>query len=252
MKLESFGLSDVGLRRTHNEDSFHRSDDTGLYLVADGMGGHAAGEVASNNAIAAIVEFSERHQGSDATWPFDFDPTYNRAINVLITGVRAANQRLYHMQHEHPELNGMGTTIAGLLLQETAAVAVHVGDSRVYRWRDEELKQVTSDHSWVNEQLMKNIITAEEARTHRYKNVITRALGNRVELEVEVGMDELKPGDIYMICSDGLSGMVDDNAMGEILKTTPELREAANRLVAAANEAGGHDNITVVLIRAVE
>jgi protein phosphatase len=99
---------------------------------------------------------------------------------------------------------------------------------------------------------MKKIITPEEARNHRYKNVITRALGNRVDIEVEVGMDDLKPGDIYMICSDGLSGMVEDSVMTEILKTTPGLREAANRLVAAANEAGGHDNITVVLIRAVE
>lgn len=253
MRFESFGLSDVGLRRSHNEDSFHRSDELGVFVVADGMGGHAAGEVASNSAIQSIVEFARRGAEEEyVTWPFGFDPRHDRAVNVLLNGMRIANQRIYLMQQERPELSGMGTTIAALLLQEGKAVTAHVGDSRVYRWRGNRMEQLTSDHSWVNEQLMKNIITAEEARNHRYKNVITRALGNRVDLEIDVRTEELLVGDVFLVCSDGLSGMIDDDTISHVLTETHDLRECANRLVTAANEAGGHDNITVIMIRCVE
>lgn len=251
MMLHSFGITDVGLKRTHNEDNFYRSDELGLYLVADGMGGHAAGEVASSAAIEAIVGFAERHSKDDAlTWPFGFDSRFSPAANALISGIRLANQTLFTMQQERPELNGMGTTIATLRIDEEEATLAHVGDSRVYRMRGDDLTLLTSDHSWVNEQLQKNIITAEEARNHRYKNVITRALGNRVDLEIDVRSETVESGDRFLLCSDGLSGMVEDWEMREVLTAAQsDLRGAANKLVALANEAGGHDNISVVLIR---
>ncbi len=253
MKFESFGISDVGLRRSHNEDNFYRSDDLGLYVVADGMGGHAAGEVASGCAIQSMVDFAQRRaEDSSSTWPFDFDPQFDEMENTLINGVRLANQRLYNMQQERPELSGMGTTVAALVMNGVKGTLAHVGDSRVYRYRDGELKQLTSDHSWVNEQLQKNIITAEEARNHRYKNVITRALGNRLDLEIDVRREPLHPGDIFLICSDGLSGMVDDGKLARVIAENPNLRECTNAMVAAANEAGGHDNITVILIRCTD
>jgi protein phosphatase len=133
-------------------------------------------------------------------------------------------------------------------VSSTAAIA-HVGDSRVYRLRRGVFEQLTTDHSWVNEQLQKNIITADEARNHRYRNVITRALGNRLDLEIDVRVEPIEPGDLFLICSDGLSTMVEDDEIAAILRETPDLRECANKLVARANEAGGHDNITVVLAR---
>jgi protein phosphatase len=250
MKLHSFGITDVGLKRTHNEDNFYRSDELGLYLVADGMGGHAAGEVASGAAIDAIVRFAERHfKDQSLTWPFGFDQRLSGSANALISGIRLANQTLFTMQQDRPELNGMGTTVATLRIDEGEATIAHVGDSRIYRIRGEEFAQLTSDHSWVNEQLQKNIITAEEARNHRYKNVITRALGNRLELEIDVRTEPIETGDRFVLCSDGLSGMVDDAEMSEVLiSAQADLRIAANKLVALANEAGGHDNISVVLI----
>ena len=250
MKLQSFGISDVGLKRSHNEDSFLRSDELGLYVVADGMGGHAAGEVASNAAIQSIREFAERHSKDESiTWPFGFDTRFTPAANALLSGLRMANQQLCQLQQEKPELAGMGTTIAALRISSSEATIAHVGDSRVYRFREGMTEQLTSDHSWVNEQLQKNIITAEEARNHRYKNVITRALGNRVELDIDVRTEAVQPEDIFLLCSDGLSGMIDDETAAEVLRTIPDLRDATNKLVNLANEAGGNDNVTVVLIR---
>lgn len=250
MILQSFGISDVGLKRSHNEDSFLRSDELGLFVVADGMGGHAAGEVASGAAIRAILDFAERHARDESlTWPFGFDSRFSIGANVLLNGLRIANQDICNLQHEKPELSGMGTTIAALRIDGDMATIAHVGDSRVYRFRGTVAEPLTSDHSWVNEQLQKNIITAEEARNHRYKNVITRALGNRVELEIDVRPEAVAPGDVFLLCSDGLSGMIDDETISEVLKTTPDLREATNRLINLANEAGGNDNVTVVLVR---
>jgi protein phosphatase len=250
MRLESFGITDVGLRRSHNEDNFFRCDEMGLYLVADGMGGHAAGEVASGCAIQSIIEFSQRRATDrQITWPFEYDVRFDEETNTLISGVRLANHRLYSMQQERPELSGMGTTIAALLVSGDRAVMAHVGDSRIYRRRGTTLDQLTSDHSWVNEQLQRNIITAEEARNHRYKNVITRALGNRLELDIDLRFEPAQPDDVFLLCSDGLTAMVDDPRIAEVLQTPGDLRDWANRLVAAANEAGGQDNITVILAR---
>lgn len=250
MKLRSFGITDVGLKRSHNEDSFYRSDELGLYVVADGMGGHAAGEVASSTAVSAISEFCESHaKDPNQTWPFDFDDRYSAEANALLTGIMLGNNKLCQLQHDRSELAGMGTTIASLRIDETGATFAHVGDSRIYRFRDGSLDLLTNDHSWVNEQLQKNIITIEEARTHRYKNVITRALGNKPALEIDVRFEKTQLEDSFLLCSDGLSGMVDDEVVEQILLNCEDLRECANKLVAVANEAGGSDNITVIIVK---
>ncbi|AXA37008.1 MAG: Stp1/IreP family PP2C-type Ser/Thr phosphatase [Candidatus Hydrogenedentota bacterium] len=249
MIFRSYGVSDVGLRRTVNEDSFFRSDTYGLYLVADGMGGHAAGEIASAQAIDIIVPFVERQLEDDSmTWPFALDRTLSAYGNALVTGIRLANLHLCGLQQTHPELVGMGTTIAGLRLVDDEATIAHVGDSRVYRLREGKLTLLTSDHSWVNEQLQKRIITEDEARNHRYKNVITRALGNRPDVEVDVRVEKSQVGDVYLLCTDGLTGMVPDEEIERNLNARTDLRECGNHLVALANHAGGNDNITVVLV----
>lgn len=250
MKLRSFGITDVGLKRSHNEDNFYRSDELGIYLVADGMGGHAAGEVASNKAIECISEFAERFEKDRSlTWPFGYDSRLTEEGNALITGIHLANQTLCKMQQQRAELSGMGTTLAAMRITGNTALLAHVGDSRIYRLRDDQFELLTSDHSWVNEQLQKNIITAEEARTHRYRNVITRALGNRTELEIDTRVEEIRPNDTFLLCSDGLSGMLEDHTIEAVLRTYPDsIRSAANTLVARANESGGHDNICVVLV----
>jgi serine/threonine protein phosphatase PrpC len=250
MNLQSYGVTDVGLKRTHNEDSFLRSDDLGLYVVADGMGGHAAGEVASTTAIQSVEDFAAKQAHDQSlTWPFGFDTRFSVAANALLNGLRLANHQLCRMQQEQPDLSGMGTTVAALRIDGTEATIAHVGDSRVYRLRQGEFGTLTSDHSWVNEQLQKHIITEEEARNHRYKNVITRALGNRPELEIDVRVEQVESGDLYLVCSDGLSGMVGDEAILDTLNSMDDLRECANKLVMLANEAGGNDNITVVLVK---
>jgi len=251
MPVQSFGTSDVGLRRSHNEDSFYVGDAQGLYLVADGMGGHAAGEIASQAAIQTIQEFVGRAEADrDMTFPFGLDNALSDEENVLLSAVKLANQYICRLAREKPEMTGMGTTIAGVRIRDDKVSVFHVGDSRVYRIRGSQIAQLTTDHSWVSEQLQRRMITLEEARTHRWKNVITRALGNKNSIEVDLETLDLEDGDIYLLCTDGLSGLVSDQVILETLALQQDqLEQACKELVAQANAAGGHDNITVVLVR---
>ncbi len=249
MHLESYGITDVGLKRSVNEDAFFANDAMGIYLVADGMGGHAAGEVASAQAIEAIVDFVQRHLADDTlTWPFSYDRNLSVYGNALLCGIRLANQRLCALQQANPQLGGMGTTIAALRITDREGIVAHVGDSRVYLMRGDRFLPLTSDHSWVNEQLKKNLISEEEARNHRYRNVITRALGNRFEVEIDTTTMPIEEGDLFLLATDGLTGVVADPTIEEVLRQPLSLRERANHLVGLANQAGGPDNITVVLV----
>jgi len=253
MTVRSFAVTDVGLRRSHNEDNYYADDKLKLYLVADGMGGHAAGEVASRLAVQAIEDFVSRaEKDPDMTWPFGIDETLSEYENVLLSAVKVANQMICRVASEKPEMMGMGTTIAGARIFKNQASIFNVGDSRVYRIRDGEIAQLTTDHSWVNEQLQRKMITEEEARTHRWKNVITRALGNKNTIEVDLKTVPLHKGDILVLCTDGLSGMVPDpEILATISAHKDDLEGACRDLVAKANAAGGHDNITVVLVKYV-
>lgn len=252
--LDTFGMTDVGLRRDHNEDHFYVNDDLGLYIVADGMGGHAAGEVASHTAIRSISDFlfSAKHE-RDFTWPFGIDTKLNGQENLIISSIKLANREICALSEEKAEYSGMGTTIVGAMIDGTNIVIAHVGDSRLYRLRGEQFDQLTNDHSWVNEQLARSIITEEEARTHRWRNVITRALGNTYTIDVDMAQSDLMIGDIYLLCTDGLSGMLADAEINRLLRASSYSAEtAARRLVAAANDAGGHDNITVLMLRVLD
>lgn len=250
-KITAASLSDVGQKRNHNEDNVLVDEELGLFAVADGMGGHAAGEVASGAAIAAVEDFVQlAHRDENITWPFAVRDELSRSENVIHTAVALANQQVCSLAGENSAFGGMGTTIAALYFSGEYAHVCHVGDSRVYRLRGGKLECLTQDHSWVNEQLQRNIISQEEARNHRWRNVITRALGNRTDVEIDLRTIELEPGDLFMLCSDGLTTMIPDNLIYQILQSDPtQPQRLCEELVRTANEAGGLDNISVVLIR---
>ncbi len=252
LKLVAGGKTDRGLKRSHNEDSLSVCPDLDVFIVADGMGGHNAGEVASQSAIRSILEFL-RHCEMDveSTWPFGVETGRTEFENKLLTAIRLANRDVCNLSLERREYAGMGTTIvAALFERETGKMALaHVGDSRCYRVRDSALDQLTLDHSWVSEQVQKKILTEEEARNHRWKNVITRALGNKMDVDIDVQLAEVALGDTLVLCSDGLSSMVDDQVILQIVQDHPDPDEACDQLVKAANENGGQDNISVVVVR---
>lgn len=250
LKLAACGKTDTGLKRNHNEDNILVSVEHGIFAVADGMGGHAAGEVASLAVVETLGRFIEQ-TGADPnfTWPFGRQENCSYPENLLITGIQLANREICVMAENDAKYNGMGTTVAAVYMAAAQVQVAHVGDSRVYIVKNGEFKQITEDHSWVNEQLQRNIITEEEARNHRWRNVITRALGNRPEIEVEIQSLPAEAGDLYMLCSDGLTTMVEDARIAEIIaEGRSNLELCASQLVGEANAAGGFDNISVVLV----
>jgi len=251
MKITSEALSDVGRKRKGNEDAHVVNLEQGLYVVADGMGGHAAGEVASRIAVESIEEFVTLTGGNqEITWPFGLDETISYDGNRLKTAIRHANRRVLEATRESAELEGMATTVAAVLIEGDVANLAHVGDSRIYRWSDEELTLLTSDHSWVNEQIQTGVISPEQARSHPLRNVVTRALGGRADLRVDIQALKMKEGDVLLLCSDGLTTMISDEEIAGALRSSGgDIGQAAQALVDDANGHGGEDNITVVLMK---
>ena len=251
MATLSFSVaSDPGLRREDNEDAYCARADLGLYMVADGMGGHAAGEVASKLAVEVVEHFINDTRDADinTTWPFPYDPALSLDGNRLKAAFRLANRRLAAAMENDETLRGMATTAAALLVGRKPAVA-HVGDSRVYLFRDGGLRQVTQDHSWVSEQVRAGVLTEMDARRHPWRNVVTRALAGGDDPEVDVTEIEVRAGDRLLICSDGLSGVVPVDRLEAIVGQMQGLDETCRALIAAANEAGGPDNITVAMLK---
>src|SRR5882672_8719375 len=251
MRAIATGLSDVGLQREHNEDSFIVLTDHDLFIVADGMGGHRAGDVASRLATDTIAEFFRTTASEDVTWPFHFDTSLSEVENRLLTGIRIANRQIFERSTKSRECRGMGTTVVGALFspKKNRMYIGHVGDSRCYRVRRGELRLMTRDHSLINDYLMAMPDLTEEQKSELPKNVITRALGMQDQVMVDLQADEAVPGDVYLLCSDGLSGMIADDEILDILISTGDIGEGCRRLVARANEHGGEDNITAVLVR---
>jgi serine/threonine protein phosphatase PrpC len=249
-RISSAVLSDPGLRREDNEDSYCVRNDLGLYLVADGMGGHAAGEVASRTAVDAIEAFVNDTRDADAnrTWPVPYDPHVSLDANRLIAAFRLANHRIASAMDGNEALRGMATTAAAILVGHGAPVVAHVGDSRLYLWRDGVLKQITQDHSWVGEQVRAGALSEHDARRHPWRNVVTRALAGGEDPEVDVEELPLRAGDRVLICSDGLCGVVPHEQMEAIVGKATDLNAACKELIDAANAAGGPDNITAALL----
>jgi protein phosphatase len=246
VKLVSYGYRDVGRVRDSNEDQFLVDTDTGLYAVADGMGGHAAGEIASEIAVNSLGEFA---RGAKALGKA---PGREAARTFLEQAVIEANRRICDSIADHPDRRGMGTTmVAALVVGDTAFIG-HVGDSRAYLLRDDQLRLLTEDHSWVNEQVRLGVLSKNEAHRHPMRNVVTRALGSRLEVLPEVREERLVRGDALLLCSDGLNVMLTDDEIRRTLaphRTNPEA--ACRALVDAANAEGGEDNTTVVIVAVV-
>lgn len=250
MKISYQALTDVGRKRKGNEDSLFVNPEQNLFVVADGMGGHAAGEVASQVAVDSINEFVCLTSGDEEiTWPFGLDENISYDGNRLKTAIRYANRKVLEATRERSEYEGMATTVAAILVDGHSANLGHVGDSRVYLLRDSTITQLTSDHSWVNEQLQSGIISAEQARGHPLRNVVTRALGGKADLQVDMQVQKMAPDDVLLICSDGLTTMVPDEDIARVVDSAKgDIEKAARALIAEANARGGEDNITVVLI----
>jgi protein phosphatase len=246
--IKAIGQTDVGQRRDHNEDSFLVDEALGLFIVADGMGGHAGGGTASRLAVdtiqGSVMEARDREPGLfGAPTGVDESPL----PDVLREAVEAACTKIFLTAQGSPELAGMGTTVTAALLDGRTAFIAHVGDSRCYLLREARIYQVSEDHSLVNEQLKAGAISLDEAKHSRFKNIITRSVGFEQQVQVDLMGIELEAGDILLICCDGLSNLVDDAEILHVAQEAP-LDHTPARLIELANERGGDDNITVVVI----
>jgi len=238
MMLRAAASTDVGLRRRINEDRYALAPELGLYLVADGMGGHTAGQVASELAADAALQAIRALEGASAS-----------LAEKLRYAVASANRAIYTMAREKPELAGMGTTLVCLLSGQGRAALAHVGDSRAYLVRGERIRQLTDDHSIVGELLRRNEISEDAAKEHPHRHVLTRALG--VRRAVEPDLAELTPqaGDLFVLCSDGLTNHVEDHEIAKAVTQEEDLQEACERLIDLANGRGGEDNTTIIVAR---
>jgi protein phosphatase len=252
MEVSAHGLTHVGRQRQHNEDAFLVESTAGLFLVADGMGGHAAGEIASRIAVDSISEFILHTKEDDGTWPHAYDEHYRRSTNRLMAALRMANQRVLEAMKKDARLRGMGTTVVACMADDQKMSVAHVGDSRAYLIRDGQLMRITNDHSWVFEQVQAGMLTEAEAEKHPLRNVITRALGGALQVTPDASEIASQPGDVYLLCSDGLTGMVPENEILRVVTANNgDLKAACQQLIDAANERGGLDNVTAVLVRTV-
>ena len=252
-KLEVTGLSDVGLKRSHNEDSIGSDTGIGLAVLADGMGGYRAGEVASAMAVNAIME--EVRDGLKAIkhGETDEDSGYARESLVVREAVVRANETIHKAAISQPQCAGMGTTVVTVMFYDDRMTIAHVGDSRLYRLRGENFEQITVDHSLLQELIDKGFYTPEEAKQSLNKNLVTRAMGIEGTVVPDVVEEAVVPGDIYLMCSDGLTDMVEDEQIHlTLVKHANSLDRVATELVNTANDNGGKDNISVVLARAIK
>ncbi len=244
MKLSAHAKTDVGMIRSGNEDNYaaDQTDTRGIYIVADGMGGHAAGEVASEMAVQIVMrETKDLKDLSDGT-----------ATKVVGEALKMANRAIHDRTITEVDKQGMGTTASVLMLADSRYLIGQVGDSRVYLLRDGALKQLTKDHSYVQEQVDLGNLTPEQARYHPYSNVITRCVGASPEVEPDLYSGEARKGDIFLVASDGLTGMVDDRRLAQLLMSRAEPIRKVESLISEANGRGGLDNITAIVVHVDE
>lgn len=257
-QVEAEGLSDVGRKRELNEDAILLDPQRQLFLLADGVGGHAAGEVASELAVKTIKDFLDRFNADEDTWPVEIDPARSDSANVLTAGVQLANRAIFHQGQEQASQTGMATTLVALYIVNDAAVIAHVGDSRLYRIRDNMIHPLTEDHTVVNELRYPNhhrrpsgtFPEAEKDGLSRFKHVLSRALGRIETVMIDSREEPLQDHDLFLLCSDGLSNLVrDDQVLTLIQRHGKNLKNSCQALVDKANRNGGKDNISCILVR---
>lgn len=249
--LHMTGKTDAGMVRDHNEDCFHVVPESGIAILADGMGGHLAGEVASAMAVDRVTHylmnaFATSHTARSSA---ENDASFESA--TLVEAIEDANAAIYAASVNRPEQSGMGTTIVAVVFHDNTLTVAHVGDSRLYRYRQGQLSTVTEDHSMVQELLRRGLMTPDEARTSLNRNLVTRALGIDPQVQVDVQEQQVEDGDIYLLCSDGLNDVLTDDEIAAVLAQHPDNLETATRqLIDNVNANGGPDNVTIVLVHA--
>lgn len=249
--LTAHGATHPGRVRHVNEDAFFTDVDAGIFIVADGMGGHNAGEIASAMAVDTMRKFVARtHSENEFTWPFGVDPALSYHANRLLTATKLANRRVCRESETRNEYTGMGTTLVSALIVDQSMTYSSVGDSRIYSFRDGTLEQLTADDSWIG------TLAAEETSldrralaTHPMRHVLTKTIGAREDIDILVKERTLRDGDRILLCSDGLHDCLESQTIADVLSAEPDDTRAAERLVQAALDTGGKDNITAVLIR---
>lgn len=249
IKTSCWARTDLGLKRELNEDSYLADSNINLFIVADGMGGHAGGNIASKMSVDIIRKRVREARKAGVLFSRDaIDNESPAVLKMLEESIKEASAKIFDKSDKQPELAGMGTTVTLVLTHGKRAYVAHVGDSRLYRIRDGKFEQLTEDHSLVNEQVKAGFITSEEAQHSRFRNIITRSVGFESEVNADTQSLEMKPADVFLICSDGLTGMVEDDEIHAAFKKT-RLSQAPARLVDLANRAGGEDNVTVVVLK---
>ena len=249
MRIKSGGISDVGRVRSNNEDCFRIVPELGLFVLSDGMGGEAHGEIASALAVETVVKHCIEGENNPASPTFgETQAGWSARTKRLSSGVHLANKKIFDSAAEHPEQSGMGATLTAAWLSESRLSIAHVGDSRAYLLRTGALQQLTSDHSLVAEQVRRGILTAAQADESEMQSVLLRALGANAEVEVDAEDHILFPRDTLLLCSDGLTRMVTEPEIAGTLQSEPDPSAASEKLVALANERGGGDNVTVIVV----
>jgi len=251
MKLQYAGETNVGMKREHNEDNLLMFPEQDLYVVCDGIGGHNCGEVASQIAVDSMKAFyADTAKNDDVTWPYKIDKSLSLEENRLTASVKLSNRNIFETAKSDPLYDKMGTTFVGMHFANEKVVIAHVGDSRCYRISKGKMTQVTEDHTLLNDYIKLQPLTEEEIASFQYKNVIVRALGMKDGVLVDINHVTPEPGDIFLLCSDGLSGEVTDpNIVGTVNKFGDDLDGAVASLIKQACDNGGRDNVTVVLVR---
>lgn len=242
LEIESYGISDIGLSRSNNEDVWAELPAIHFYALADGMGGHQAGEVAAKEAVLEICD------SVDALFTQDPNPSSEKITRILKQGFTDANHWVRSLANKHEELAGMGATLCCACIHNHTLIHAHVGDSRIYRLR-KTLTRLTEDHSLRQKLLTAGNLTEKTAASFPFKNVITRAIGTNPSVEPDIKATSVQAGDIYILCSDGLTDYVSDNKIEAIVKKTPSIKEASIELVETAKAGGGNDNITLIMIK---
>lgn len=250
MIFKQAASTDTGLRRSKNEDAYALAEDANLYVIADGMGGHAAGEVASSMAVDQVVKFiMESIQDESMTWPFGLDMKLSADANRIINAIRLANQSIYYTAAAQHNLHGMGTTLVLAFFRSNGVYIAHVGDSRAYRVRKGKIMQITRDHSLLEDRIYRKLLSPAHSGDYPLKNVITRALGVMEEVQADIQHLQVEPGDRFLLCTDGLTDMLSGEEVGAIVQNTKsDLQAICQELVNQANAHGGKDNTTVILV----
>jgi serine/threonine protein phosphatase PrpC len=249
-KIEIKGLTDVGSVRDHNEDAISSDETLGLAILADGMGGHRGGEVASAITVSTVLETITKRLKKIKDGATDEETGYSLESIAVHEAVALANSNVFKASSENQQYRGMGTTVVVLLFYDNRFTVAHVGDSRLYRLRDSVLEQITRDHSLMQELIDRGFYTPEQARKSLNKNLVTRAIGIEESVQIDIQEDVTQTGDIYFLCSDGVTDMIEDELIDEILKANSnDLEKAASEIIRASNEHGGKDNISAIMAR---